>query len=188
MPGAIVAEREHVTLRTPEPEDAGFCQRARVNPEIRYPIGNPVESREELAVTTTRDGGDAFIVTVADTGGRGTPEEGTFERVGWVGLDDVSYRRPELGYWIAAEHQGEGYSTEAVVLAVDYSFRTYDHPAVGARAYAFNDASRALLESLGFEEEGRVRRDRFVDGEYVDTVLYGLLREHWGGPDDVIRC
>jgi RimJ/RimL family protein N-acetyltransferase len=36
-----------------------------------------------------------------------------------------------------------------------------------------------LLDSLGFTEEGRIRRDMFVDGAYRDTVLYGLLREAW---------
>ncbi|MBP1986709.1 RimJ/RimL family protein N-acetyltransferase [Halolamina salifodinae] len=35
------------------------------------------------------------------------------------------------------------------------------------------------MDSPGFEQEGRIRRDRFIDGEYVDTVKYGLLREAW---------
>jgi RimJ/RimL family protein N-acetyltransferase len=58
-------------------------------------------------------------------------------------------------------------------------FRTYDYPAVDAVAHDFNEASRGLLGSLGFEEEGTIRRDRFIDGEYVDTYHYGLLREDW---------
>ncbi|HMB50636.1 MAG TPA: GNAT family protein, partial [Natronoarchaeum rubrum] len=68
---------------------------------------------------------------------------------------------------------------EALSLVVDYLFRTYDAPAVGAGVFAFNDASRGLLESLGFEEEGRVRKDRFIDGAYRDRIVYGLLREDW---------
>jgi ribosomal-protein-alanine N-acetyltransferase len=50
---------------------------------------------------------------------------------------------------------------------------------VGAIAYDFNDASRGLLESLGFTEEGRTRKDRFINGEYIDTIQYGLLRKEW---------
>lgn len=181
-PGAVVTSGERSTLRTPDPEDAAFLQRARADPEIRYSIGNPVESRDELNVATDRDGGDVFLVCV-DDGGRRTPEAGPFERAGFVGLDDVSNRRLELGYWVAAEHQSEGHGTEAVALAVAYSFRTSDHPAVGARAYECDDASRRLLETLGFEEEGRPRRDRLIDGEYVDTVVYGPLREDWRDRD-----
>lgn len=179
MPGAIVTAGDRVTLRTPEPEDAAFRQRGDTNPEIRYPLGTPVQSREHQEPAVDRDGADQFLVCVNDEGGRGTPEAGSFERAGFVGLEDMEWRRPELGYWIAAEHQGEGYGTEAVALAVDYCFRTYDHPAVGAGVYEFNDASRQLLESLGFEREGRTRRDRFIDGEYVDRLQYSLLREDW---------
>jgi Acetyltransferases, including N-acetylases of ribosomal proteins len=179
MPGAIVTEGDRVTFRTPESEDAEFLQRGQANPAVRYPLGSRIESREELDVTTGQDGGDYFVVTVADDGGPGTPETDTYERAGFVGIDDVSWRRPELGYWVAEEHQGQGYGTEAVALAVAYTFRTYDHPAVGASVYEFNDASRRLLESLGFEREGRTRRDRFIDGEYVDTLQYSLLREDW---------
>ncbi|GEM_PF-919864 len=82
---------------------------------------------------------------------------------------------------LAPEFHGEGYGTEAVALLVDYTFVTYDHPAAGAIAYEFNGASRGLLESLGFEEEGRIRRERFIDSEYVDTIHYGLLGENWRG-------
>lgn len=46
-----------------------------------------------------------------------------------------------------------------------------------AGAYEFNKPSRGLLESLGFDKEGRTRGDRFIDGEYVDTMQYVLLRE-----------
>ncbi len=50
---------------------------------------------------------------------------------------------------------------------------------MGAEAYDFNDASRGLLESLGFTEEGRRRKYMFVDGAHRDMVQYGLLREEW---------
>ncbi len=181
MPGARVTGSERVTLRTPESEDAAFRQRGNANPEVRYPLGNFVRSREAEDPAFDRTGGDHFLVCVDDDGGPGTPANGTYERAGFVGIDDMSYRRPELGYWVAEEHQGQGYGTEAVALAVEYTFRTYDHPAVGAGVYEFNDASRRLLESLGFEREGRTRRDRFIDGEYVDTLQYSLLREDWAG-------
>lgn len=129
---------------------------------------------------TENEEGDQFLVCLDDAdAGPGTPDDGTTTPIGWVGVDDVSYRRPELGYWLVPERHGEGYGREMVELVIDYVFATYDHSAVGAGAYEFNDASRGLLESLGFEQEGRIRRDQFVDGEYVDRVNYGLLREAW---------
>lgn len=180
MPGAVVSDGERVTLRTVEEEDTSFCQRAFANPRVRVPLGNPVRSRSELGNVAETDDGDQFIVCLdGDSAGLGSPEAENTTRIGWVGVDDVSYRRPDLAFWLAPEFHGEGYGREAVSLLVDYTFATYDHPAVGAIAYEFNDESRGLLDSLGFEEEGRIRRDRFIDGEYIDTIQYGLLREAW---------
>ena len=180
MPGARVASGERVTLRTVEAEDVPFHQRAFANPGIRYPIGNPVRNREQVEVPADDDAGDQFLVCLdGEDAGPGQPDEEDVRRIGVVYVDDADWRRPELGYWLVPEVHGEGYGTEAVALVVDHVFRTYDHPAVGASAFDFNDASRGLLESLGFSEEGRVRRDRFIDGAYRDTIVYGLLREEW---------
>lgn len=167
-----------MALRTTEPDDADFVQRGFAHPEIRYPMGSSVRSRAETeSWLTETDGDGGFLVCLEDPSSGTTSEPG--RRIGAVSIDDADWRRPELAYWLVPEVHGEGYGTAAVSLLVDYVFRTYDHPAVGAGAYAFNDASRGLLESLGFEREGVIRRDRFVDGAYVDTVQYGLLREDW---------
>lgn len=180
MPGPVVSRGECVTLRTVEEEDLSFLQRGRTNPALRYPLGNSPDSREAMELA---DDADQFLATLDDAG-PGTPDASEVERIGAVTVSDTSWRRPELGYWLAPEYHGEGYGMEAVGLVVEYVFRTYDHPAVGAGVYEFNDASRGLLESLGFEEEGRTRRDRFVDGAYVDTVQYSLLREDWRDRND----
>ena len=186
MPGARVSRGERVTLRTTEAGDVALLQRMRTNPELRYPLGSPVTSRTEMASEWPHDDdADRFVVCLDEAAaGPGTPEEGDTQVVGFVNVEDASWRRPELGYGLVPEVHGEGYGREAVALAVDYAFGTYEHPAVGAGAFAFNDASRGLLESLGFTEEGRTRRDMFVDGAYRDMVQYSLLREEWTGPSD----
>ncbi|ELY65049.1 GNAT family N-acetyltransferase [Natronococcus jeotgali] len=38
-----------------------------------------------------------------------------------------------------------------------------------------DDADRLLI----CLDEGRIRKDRFVDGAYRDTIQYGLLLEEW---------
>lgn len=179
MPGARVAAGERVTLRTVEDEDLPFLQRGFADPAIRYPMGNPVRNRAELEGSYEDDGGDHFVVCLDDDAGPGAPDDGDVRPVGAGHVGDVDWKRPELGYWLVPEVRGEGYGSEAVALLVEHAFRTYDAPAVGAGAYAFNDASRGLLESLGFVEEGRRRNYMFVDGEYRDMVQYGLLRSEW---------
>lgn len=179
MPGALVAAGERVALRTSEPEDVPFEQRNVANPALRVPIGQPVVSREAMAGGDESDG-DHFVVCRESDPVPGDPGEDV-TRLGKVNVTDADWRRPELGYWIAPEHQGAGYGREAVALAIDYAFATYDHPGVEARVFDFNDASIGLLESLGFEREGCLRNRRFVDGAYRDTLWYGLAREDWAG-------
>ena len=40
-----------------------------------------------------------------------------------------------------------------------------------------NGASWRFQESLGFVREGVMRQDKYIEGEYVDDVLYGMLRD-----------
>jgi RimJ/RimL family protein N-acetyltransferase len=103
------------------------------------------------------------------------------EPVGFVALFDWSESsgRVEVAYWITPDNQGEGYGSEAVGLAVEYAFDERRFHKVVAHAHAQNDASRALLESLGFQQEGRRREHVFLDGEYVDSISYGLLESEW---------
>ncbi|WP_327054035.1 GNAT family N-acetyltransferase [Halomicrococcus gelatinilyticus] len=181
MPGARVSRGERVTLRTVEQEDLSFVQRAGANPEIRYPLGNPVMSRDDYQ-GLVGDDADRFLICLdGEDAGPGSPGEDGVRRIGAAAVEDTDWKRPELGYWLVPEVHGQGYGTEAVSLVVDYVFRSYDAPAIGAAAYEFNEASRGLLASLGFSEEGRRQRYMFVDGEHRDMVLYGLLREDWQG-------
>ncbi len=183
MPGPRITAGERVTLRTLENEDLPFLQQAYTNPELRYPLGTPLKNQDQLETWTEDEDTDQFLVCLDGDGEASeTCNDGgeiDTRPIGAVFVEDASWRRPELVYWLLPDVQGNGYGKEAVSLVIDYVFRVYDTPAVSAGAYAFNDASRGLLESLGFEKEGRLRKERFIDGRYVDTVQYGLLREEW---------
>ncbi|MCU4972769.1 GNAT family N-acetyltransferase [Halobacteria archaeon AArc-m2/3/4] len=211
MPGARIESGDRVTLRTLEREDIPFLQRGFANPELRYPIGNQRhKNRTELESQFEEEDRVRFLVCLegdalagsgleegaddregtgeSKDGGRATPTDGDVTDVrpiGVVSVAGVDWHRPELAFWLAPEVQGRGYAKEAVSLVIDYIFRVYETPAVGAGAYAYNEASRGLLESLGFTEEGRLRKFRFIDGEHRDSVEYGLLRSEWAEGSDV---
>jgi RimJ/RimL family protein N-acetyltransferase len=180
VPGARVDRDERVALRTIESEDAAFLQRANANPELRYPLGSRIRSRAEIDVAEMADEADHFLVCLDDEGAApGAPDDDAVTRIGAVSVHDADWKRPELGYWLVPEVHGEGYGSEAVALTVEYAFRTYDTPAIGAQAFAFNHASRGLLESLGFALEGRLTEYMFVDGAHRDMLQYGLSRAGW---------
>lgn len=183
MPGARVERGDRVSLRTLERDDIPFWQRGYADPEIRYPTGNPeAKSRAQLEALFEDDGHTSFVVCLED-GTPESPDEGDVRRIGHVSVK-LWGRTPTIGYWLVPEVHGNGYGTEAVSLVLEYAFRTYEAPAVRAKAFDYNTASRRLLESLGFKQEGRLRKDAFVDGEYRDGIVYGLLRREWRARTD----
>lgn len=186
MPGARVASGERVTLRTAESEDVPFLSRAWANPDLRHPlhggdVRNQAQLEEEFDVHFGDDGDELYIVSVDDDAGPGPTDADAIRRIGLVriGGPDGSRGRSVLAFYIVPKAQREGYATEAVSLAIDYVFRSDAHPAIEAGAFAHNDASRGLLESLGFTQEGRERKALFLDGSYRDRIRYSLLREEW---------
>lgn len=180
MPGAAVKRGERVTLRVLEREDIPFCQRGYADPEIRHPTGNPkARTQSQVEQRYEDDGHTTFLICLDDDGGEhDQPGDDSSRPIGSVSVKEWG-RTPTIGYWLVPEVHGNGYGTEAVELTLDYVFRVYEAPTVKAKAFDFNSASRALLESLGFTQEGRLRKDSFIDGEYRDSIVYGLLREEW---------
>lgn len=172
MPGAAYLRADRITLRTIEPEDAEFVQKGRNNPEIRVPLGTygpeNVPSIEDDIEGMGEDERNVALLVCVDE-----------DPIGEVIAMNTHYTRPDLAYWLLPEFQGEGYMKEALTCFVDHLFETYEIHGLTADAFHTNDASRGVLQTLGFQEEGRMREHRFRRGEYVDTIKHGILRDEW---------
>ncbi|MFB6073064.1 MAG: GNAT family N-acetyltransferase [Halobacterium sp.] len=185
MPGPVVERGDRVTFRTVEREDAAFRQRAVTDPRVRHPLGmgrHRSEREAEDLVEAMDEGGDrlAYVVCLdAADAPRGRPDDDETTPLGLVHAYDVDSERAHLAYWLLPEYHGEGYGREAAAMLVDRAFETASVHSVSAAAFAHNEASRGLLESLGFVEEFRRREASYVDGAYRDVVEYGLLRREW---------
>ena len=107
-------------------------------------------------------------------------ENSTSSLVGFLGLHKINHRdgNAELGYFIAREHWGRGYATEAVKLALIYAFEWLNLRKVYARVYEPNVASIRVLEKNGFELAGRLRKHHHVPGYgFVDELIFEKFRE-----------
>lgn len=105
------------------------------------------------------------------------------ELLGTVSLRDLSatQARAELGYWIAVEHWGSGYCTEAVRRLIAYAQSDLQVTRIIARCMARNQASAKVMEKAGLEREGLLRRDTLKNGLFEDMLLYGLVLPGRGG-------
>lgn len=134
------------------------------------------EQGEEFFENVLSDADDVKCLVCAD----GEPV-GRVSLVGsQYGPDETARARSaELSYWIAPDQQGRGYGSDAAARMVEYAFEDRNLRRVSARPGSFNEASVALLESLGFEREGTLREAAWYRGEYHDMYWYGLLRSDW---------
>lgn len=100
--------------------------------------------------------------------------------IGVVGLHpEHEHERAMLGYWIGKPYWNHGYATEAAREAVGWGFEALGIGRVYARCFGPNRASRRVLQKLGMQREGRLRRHFSKWGEKVDVDVYGILRsEH----------
>lgn len=106
--------------------------------------------------------------------------------MGFVYVDPMN-RRAEIGYWLAEAFQGQGIMTRACRALVEFAFRSLGLNRVEIRADMENRRSRAIPERLGFVQEAVLREAEFMDGHYIDLVMYAILRRSWpatpgGGP------
>ena len=96
--------------------------------------------------------------------------------IGCIGIDrsDAFDDGAELGYWIAREHWGQGYATEAghAVLTIA---RTLGYTRVMAMHFLDNPASGRVLEKLGFVSTGVTSmRHSCARGEEAPAHEYAL--------------
>jgi len=173
MPGPVFLENETVELRPIEPEDASFLAETINDPRVRRSLSSvdPHSVAEEEEWIESLGESDGIHLLIAVDG----------EPVGTVGLNHVHERfgTAELGYYVAAAHHGQGYATAATRLLLRHAFEERGMHRITAKAFATNEGSRRVLEKAGFEEEGALREDAFVDGERVDTVVHGILADEF---------
>jgi len=89
---------------------------------------------------------------------------------------DTHHGRAEVGFLFARRHWGQGYAREAMERVIDYGFSDLGLRRLWARFHDGNEASKRLLEKLGFKYEGRLRSHIVRDGARRDCLIYGRLR------------
>ncbi|THD59784.1 GNAT family protein [Phenylobacterium sp.] len=87
---------------------------------------------------------------------------------------DRRHHRAEVGFMLGREAWGQGYAQEAMQAVLSYAASSGVRRLL-ARTHLGNRRSEALLEKLGFAEEGMLRGHVLRDGERRDCRLYGLL-------------
>jgi RimJ/RimL family protein N-acetyltransferase len=86
----------------------------------------------------------------------------------------------ETGYWVAPGYAGQGFATEAAHAAIRYAFGHLGAKAISIGYFDGNEASRRIVEKLGFEKLGVAdqKATRCLDGARLDRHEYILRSPH----------
>lgn len=128
------------------------------------------ETVSDLEKSYTRSGSQWFFIENKDG-----------IKIGWA----AKYLEGELntiGYRVVPKERGKGYATETATIIVEYFFLTKDIVRIQADTSTENLASQKLLEKVGFQKEGIIRKHYFSSGKWRDSHLYSIWREEWKKP------
>ncbi|UOD91110.1 GNAT family N-acetyltransferase [Staphylococcus haemolyticus] len=103
------------------------------------------------------------------------------ELVGVIGLHylDLVNKRTSIGYYLAKNFQKKGIMTACTKVLIRYVFEEFDINRVEIQMSTRNPKSKAIPERLGFTQEGVLRSNERLRGEFSDSYVYSLLREEY---------
>ena len=98
--------------------------------------------------------------------------------IGTIGLKNFNHtvRNAELFISIGDPNfVSGGYGTDAVKILVDYCFNHLNLHKVFLRVYESNQRAIRCYEKVGFQKEGILRDEHFVNGKYENVIVMGIL-------------
>jgi RimJ/RimL family protein N-acetyltransferase len=167
-----------VALREPTSDDLGaLVDLLAVEDASRFGLE---EGIDDVAVqlfveraTREREVGAAFTYVVANATGRGV--------AGLVQMRalDPMFETAEWECTLAPSVRGSGVFIETARLVCGFAFHTIGAHRIEARVQLQNGRANGALRKLGAVQEGILRRSARRRGEYVDQVLWSVLKDDW---------
>lgn len=165
-------ETNRLILRLPTPEDAEEYFKIH-NSEfvLKYNAMTP-KTLESVRKQFSEENDDLMLVIESRDNGA---------VIGSVSVEEDSIRwgvaSKEVSYFLGEQYSRQGYMKEALRALVDYLLEAENLLCISARCFAPNVASRKLLESLGFQQNGYIPACVKGYGDIVfDDTLYSLFK------------
>lgn len=103
------------------------------------------------------------------------------ELVGGINIHSMDTKNGtfETGSRIYSHYRGQGYGFEAKLLVLRYAFYEMRFQKYNIRCIETNAAMISHAQRLGCQQEGRIRRHIYTQGQYHDELIFGLTREEF---------
>ena len=101
--------------------------------------------------------------------------------VGDLGIHfiDSENEQAEIGCTLNKDYQNKGFATESVRKVIDYLFKELNMHRIIASIDPENKNSIRLVERIGFRKEAHFVESLFINGKWVDDLIYALIEKDW---------
>ena len=93
-----------------------------------------------------------------------------------------------LGYLVGDKNYwGTSASTESIILLLDFAFNELKVRKLWGSAYLANIGSIFTLKTLGFKQEGRLRKHVIVGNRITDLIYLSMLKSEWLHRESILK-
>lgn len=180
MSADLLIQSERLILRPVRIEDAealfGYRSNAIINqfqgwiPETMEDVRDFIQDKV-CAVIDQPDTWFQLAIVRKDTG----------ELIGDVGIHflESGSLQVEIGCTLNFNQHGNGFATEALTETLNFLFRKLNKHRVVASIDPRNEKSIKLVERIGMLKEAHFRKSLWINNEWVDDLVYAILKEDW---------
>ena len=101
---------------------------------------------------------------------------------GQITVANINYgstRSAYIGYWIAEEFAGKGYTPLAVAMAIDHCFKILNLHRLEITIRPENLKSLRVVEKLGLRSEGLRPKYLHIDGDWRDHLVFAINKDEY---------
>jgi len=108
-------------------------------------------------------------------------EKITAKIIGDIGIHFIGHDnfQSEIGITLSKKSQNKGFAIETMTAIIDYLFNELKKHRIVTSIDPKNINSIKLVERLGFRKEGHFKESLMIDGQWVDDIIYAMLRRDW---------
>lgn len=103
------------------------------------------------------------------------------ESIGGINLNSIDERNGtfSIGIVIDKQHRGTGYGTSAMKILLKYAFFERRLNKFNDYVLEGNEGSAKMMRKLGCIQEGIRRQVVYINGRYLDFILFGLTKDEF---------
>lgn len=165
-------------LRKPEPHDVEALYAWKNDPEVANMLVGFTTgyTRADLVkwVEFHRAAADeAFFIIARRSDDRAVGHVAFYQLNHRLGIGDFAILLGDKSTW------GKGLGKKCTRYMIEYGFEVLNLRRITLGVLVTNPRAESLYRSLGFVEEGRLRRAQLKAGQFVDVILMSLFREEY---------